>query len=278
MLHEISPDIFNNTYNHTAVLKTDDYVLCFHEQKILLKKNGDDYNIPIHSDITVSKSLDKIYLFALNACNCFFIEEKVDITEGLVYEEISVLRNISNNAATFIGMVGYQIMQWYTSNKYCGKCGTKTIYKKDERAITCPECKNTIYPKISPAIIVAITSKDKILLAHNSLFREKFFSLVAGYLDVGESLEEAVAREVKEEVGINIRNVRYYKSQPWPFSSSVMIGFFAEADDNQPIMIDNKEIVEAAWFTRDNLPNHPTQQSIAGEMIDLFISGKYKTL
>jgi NAD+ diphosphatase len=130
-----------------------------------------------------------------------------------------------------------------------------------------------VYPKISPAIIVAIVCNDKILLAHSNNFPGKWYSLIAGYTDIGESLEEAVMREVKEEVGLEVKNIRYYKSQPWPFSSSMMIGFFAEADDAQRIQTDNKEISHAAWFNRGNLPDHPAQISIAGEMIDKFEQG-----
>ena len=122
--------------------------------------------------------------------------------------------------------------------------------------------------------IIAIVCNDKLLLARNANFRGNWYSLIAGYADVGESLEETLAREVKEEVGLDVSNIRYYKSQPWPLSGSMMIGFIAEADDQQPITIDNKEIVEAAWFTRGNLPNHPPTLSIAGEMIEKFENGE----
>ena len=165
-------------------------------------------------------------------------------------------------------------MNWYSQNKFCGKCGAGIQQKTDERAIICPDCNTIVYPKISPAVIVAIVCNDKILLARNSNFPEKWYSLIAGYADVGESLEETLVREVKEEVGLDIKNIRYYKSQPWPLSGSMMIGFIAEADDNQFISIDNKEITEAAWFTRENLPEHPSDISIAGEMIDKFERGE----
>jgi len=165
-------------------------------------------------------------------------------------------------------------MNWYSQNKFCGKCGARTQHKPDERAIVCPNCSTAVYPKISPAAIVAIVCKNKILLARNSNFSGSWYSLVAGYSDIGESLEETLAREVKEEVGLDITNIRYYKSQPWPLSGSMMIGFIAEADENQPICIDNKEIAAAAWFTRGNLPQHPLNISIAGEMIDKFEKGE----
>jgi NAD+ diphosphatase len=164
-------------------------------------------------------------------------------------------------------------MNWYTLNKFCGKCGSKTTEKPDERAIICLDCNTVLYPKISPAVIIAIICNDKILLAHNANFQSNWYSLVAGFVDVGESLEEAAIREIKEEVGLDVKNIRYYKSQPWPHSGSMMIGFIAEADDKQPICIDNKEITEAAWYTRGNLPNHPLLLSIAGEMIEKFEKG-----
>jgi NAD+ diphosphatase len=121
---------------------------------------------------------------------------------------------------------------------------------------------------------VAIVCNDKILLAHNANFQENWYSLVAGYVDIGESLEETVVREVKEEVGLDIKNIRYYKSQPWPFSGSLMIGFFAEADDTQPISPDYIEITDAEWYSRGSLPNHPTTISIAGELIERFEKGE----
>jgi NAD+ diphosphatase len=138
------------------------------------------------------------------------------------------------------------------------------------RSIYCSNCKTSIYPKISPAIIVAITCNDKILLAKGTNFRSNFYSLIAGFVDIGESMEEAVIREVKEEVGIDVGNIKYYKSQPWPFSSSLMIGYTAQADDSQLLKIDENEIIEARWFSRENLPPYPSDISIAGELINNF--------
>jgi NAD+ diphosphatase len=165
-------------------------------------------------------------------------------------------------------------MNWYMQNKFCGKCGTRTQKKPDERALICPECNTVVFPKISPAVIVAIICNDKILLARGLNFSGNWYSLLAGYVDVGESLEEALAREVMEEVGLEIKNIRYYKSQPWPLSGSMMIGFMAEADETRPLTIDTSEISEAAWFTRGNLPPHSSLISIAGEMIEKFDKGE----
>ena len=120
---------------------------------------------------------------------------------------------------------------------------------------------------------MAITCKGRILLARGKHYLFNFYSLIAGYVDVGETLEQAVVREAKEEVGLDVTNVRYFGNQPWPFSGSQMIGFFAEADEKQPMVICEDELHDAKWFTIDNLPEIPGAISIAGEMIRAFIKG-----
>jgi NAD+ diphosphatase len=233
---------------------------------------NNDFFLPQRKDFFALPALhESIFLFTLNTQNCFLIWDcpDTDLTH-FTYQEINFFRTLERKEFAWVSIVGHQLYTWYMHNKYCGKCGGQTVFQTNERAIACPACNNIVYPKISPAIIVAIVCNDKILLAHNSNFRSNWYSLVAGYADIGESLEDAVIREVKEEVGLDVTNIRYYKSQPWPFSGSMMIGFFAEADDTQPIVPDNIEISDAAWYSRGNLPNHPTTISIAGEMIEMF--------
>jgi NAD+ diphosphatase len=276
MLHHIAPHVFHNTFQPVEIINPNDYVFYFHDNKIMLKKEGDFMTIPQRKDL--SEPLDKknaIFLFSLNSTNCFLINSLND-TSSFVFEDIFVLRNHPLKEISWIGSVAYHLMGWYAGNKFCGKCGSKNVAKKDERALVCENCSTIVYPKISPAVIVAITCNDKILLARGKHYKGNFYSLIAGYVDTGESLEETIVREVREEIGIEIRNIRYYSSQPWPFSGSIMIGYFAEADDTQPIHIDENEIIEAAWFTRGNLPEHATNFSIAGELIELFNNGSSK--
>lgn len=239
---------------------------------MLLKNDNDEPCIPCRKDLPeLSANNNAVFLFKLNDSNCFLIHDiPTADEEKYVFEEINFFRTLKKKEIAWVSVVGSQLASWYAHNRFCGKCGHATSLVSHERAITCTHCNTTVYPKISPAIIVAITCGDKILLAQGRLFRSSFYSLVAGYADIGESLEDAVSREVMEEVGIEVKNIRYYKSQPWPFSGSMMIGYWAEADDKQPIRIDPNEIVDAAWFERGNLPNHPTNISIAGEMIELF--------
>jgi NAD+ diphosphatase len=231
--------------------------------------------LPRKKDIPgLSGECERTYLFSLNETACFLVwNYKEELSNEFVFKEINFFRTFKQPEIAWISIVGFHLMNWYSQNKYCGSCGAKTNEKSDERAIVCPKCSNIIFPKISPAIIVAIISGNKILLAKNANFRANWYSLIAGYADVGESLEETVKREVKEEVGIDVSNIHYYKSQPWPFSGSMMIGFFAEANENQTVTPDKVEITDAQWFERGSLPNHPPAISIAGEMIDKFEKG-----
>ncbi|HWU43879.1 MAG TPA: NAD(+) diphosphatase [Bdellovibrio sp.] len=270
MIQDIHPHLFSNKFVANPAIRENDYVFFFKGDKLLLKQNGNGLEIPRKKELNGLKP-EGVFLFSLNEINCFLVWECLQPENNqFTFQEISFFRTIAQKEIAWTSIVAFHLMNWYTQNKYCGKCGNPTVLKDDERAITCPSCHTTIYPKISPAIIVAILCGDKILLARGVNFRGNFYSLVAGYADIGESLEDAVVREVKEEVGVDVKNIRYYKSQPWPFSGSMMIGYIAEADDTQPIRIDKKEISDAAWFTRDNLPNHPALISIAGEIIEKF--------
>jgi NAD+ diphosphatase len=276
MIHEILPHSFDNRFVICETIGDDDFVLHYNENSLLLKINGNGFELPRKKDISgISDTTEKTFLVKLNDVFCFLLWDKPKTDDNqFVYKEINFFRTFEQPEIAWTSIVGFHLMNWYLQNKYCGKCGSKTKKKLDERALVCTNCNTTVYPQISPAVIVAVIKNDKILLARNSNFTNNWFSLVAGYVDIGESLEETVMREVKEEVGLNVKNIHYYKSQPWPFSGSMMIGFFAEADDKQSICVDNKEITEASWFSRGNLPNHPPNLSIAGEMIEKFEKGE----
>jgi NAD+ diphosphatase len=272
MLNEISPSLFDNKYFHYHEIGDEDFVLCYRDNEVLLKKSGDDYEIPRKREFP-ERIESPVYLFSINSNHCFGIAESMVNHASFEFHDIFILRNLKNKEVAWIGSVGQQLMTWYNNNRFCGRCGSKTELKKDERATVCPECGLVIYPKISPAIIVAITCNNKILLAQGKHYKGDFYSLIAGYVDIGESIEETVVREVKEEIGLDIKNLKYYKSQPWPFSASVMLGFTAEADDTQQIIIEENEIKAAGWFERGNLPPHSSGVSISGDLIAAFEMG-----
>ena len=276
MLHEILPHRFNNQFVVATGIAEDDYVLYYKGNSLLLKTTGDEFELPRKKDVSAFvNATEGTFLFSLNEVRCFLIwEDATTQDDRFAYTEMSFFRKLKPQEVAWIGIVGYQLRSWYLKNRFCGKCGSKTIAKQDERAIVCPSCNTIVFPVIPPAIIVAIRSNDKILMAHNSNFKDNWYSLVAGYVEIGESLEETVRREVKEEVGLDVKNIRYYKSQPWPFSGSMMIGFLAEADETQPVCPDKIEITDANWFSRGNLPDHPINDSLGGEMIDKFEKGE----
>ncbi len=276
MINEISQSQFNNKFMNIKYISDEDYILYFDNNSLLLKNVDNGFEFPQMKDFTSNlNSIKHTFLFSVNRANCFLIWDKPETnSETYIYREFNSFRTLKPQEIAWGSIIAFQLMNWYEQNRFCGKCACITTEKEDERAIYCPKCNNIVYPKISPAVIVAILCNDKILLAHNANFDGNRYSLVAGYVDIGESLEETVRREVREEVGIDVKNIRYYKSQPWPFSGSLMIGFIAEADDTQPIHTDNIEITEAKWFSRGNLPNHPPTISIAGEMIEKFERGE----
>ena len=273
MIHEIYPHRFNNQYLTGKNMYENDFVFHFKDNKLLLKTNGLEPEIPRKRDFSEIKA-DSIYLFSLDEVSCFLLWDDLNTySECLVYSEISFFRTVQPKETGWIALVAYHLWKWYSDHKFCGKCGAQTKHKTDERALVCTQCDNLIFPKISPAVIVAITCKDKLLLAGNAGFTGGWYSLIAGYVDIGETLEETVIREVKEEVGLNVHNIRYYKSQPWALSGTLMVGFIAEADENQSIVVDGLEITKANWFRKDELPPYPSNASISGEIIEKFKNG-----
>jgi NAD+ diphosphatase len=178
--------------------------------------------------------------------------------------------------ADFWSISGYarQIQDWNLNFQFCGRCGHATQAAAKEHSRVCPLCGLTFYPRISPAIITAVVKEDQILLARGVNFPIKeMFSVLAGFVEPGESLEDCVRREILEESGIRVKQIRYFKSQSWPFPDSLMIGFTAEYAGGS-LSIDRTELLEAHWFTRDNLPRVPGKPSLAGELIDWFVHGQ----
>jgi NAD+ diphosphatase len=160
-----------------------------------------------------------------------------------------------------------QLVEWDRTHVHCGRCGALTEHAAGERARRCPECGHAAFPRLSPAVIVRVTRGDEILLARAVRFPGRLYSVLAGFVEPGESLEECVARELQEEVGIEVTDIAYFASQPWPFPHSLMIGFTATWVSGD-LRIEEAELVDARWFTRDNLPDLPGSLSIARKLID----------
>lgn len=165
----------------------------------------------------------------------------------------------------------YHLMDWTRKNQFCGRCGTAMEDSAEEQARVCPACGYTVYPIIAPAIIVAIEREGKLLLGRSPRFPKGRYSVLAGFVEPGETLEDTVRREVFEEVSVEITDIRYFGSQPWPFPNSLMLGFTARWKSGE-IRIDGKEIEDAGWYAPDELPNTPSTYSISGKLIRDFLA------
>jgi len=163
------------------------------------------------------------------------------------------------------------VNDWYISHKFCGRCGSKTQVDEKDMMLKCPSCGQVHYPRIAPAIIVAITKEDELLMAKHSYHNNIRYALIAGFVEPGETIEEAVHREVLEEVGIEIKNLKYQKSQSWPFPNSLMLAFTAEYK-NGNIKVDGDEIIKAKWFKKDEISRYDSDISISDWLIENFIN------
>jgi NAD+ diphosphatase len=212
------------------------------------------------------------YLGQLDGQSCLAAElpEHCVAPEGMGFRGLRTLFGVLDDLLFSVAGRAIQIVNWDRTHQFCGRCGVRTEAKRDERARICPQCGNLSFPRLSPAVIVAVVRESKILLAHASHFPDGMYSVLAGFVEPGETLEECVQREIHEEVGLQLRNIRYFGSQPWPFPHSLMIAFTAEYASGR-IAIDGAEIVDARWFTASDLPRIPGRISIARRLIDWFV-------
>lgn len=247
----------------------------FHQDKLLIKIIGEEFSIPRLEDIRLLSltPASRLYLGRLDTVPCFEAELSAcgQLPEEYVFVNPRELYGSLDDELFSLALRAYHLMTWDRNSRYCGRCGTKTTLSETEHAKACPHCGMTAYPKISPAVIVAVTKGDKLLLARNANFRGKFYSTLAGFVEPGETLEGCVMREIREEAGIEVKNIAYFGSQPWPFPDSLMVGFTAEYAGGE-LRPDEKELSAAAWFGADNLPELPGKLSIARALIDSFIN------
>lgn len=198
------------------------------------------------------------------------LDDDVELPEGIEVVPLRRLYTQIHEELFMLSARAAQIVAWLKEHRYCGRCGTATALMASERCLQCPSCAHTMYPRITPAIIVLVRRGDRALLAHGARIPGNIYTTLAGFVELGETLEQAVAREVLEEVGLRVRSVRYFGSQPWPFPNSLMVGFTAEAPEGD-ITPDGVEILDANWYDAHALPDLPPPISIARRLIDAWI-------
>jgi len=225
---------------------------------------------PAEFGAAVSRSL---HIGTLAGLPCYTAElvSGSDIPAGLLAEDLRSLFDRLQDGFYTAALTAIHLLEWDKNTQFCGKCSQPLKSRHDMQAKECEQCSKLEFPRLSPAIIVLIEKGDTLLLARSARFAAPFFSVLAGFVEPGESLEAAVHREVMEETGISVSNVRYFGSQPWPYPDSLMIGFTAQYESGE-IRIDGEEIVEADWYRVDNLPRIPGKVSIARQLVDSFIA------
>jgi NAD+ diphosphatase len=221
------------------------------------------------TDITKFERAEYLGLCGDVPCYCLSFGDDIAIPERAEFRNLwELLFHVDEKLMNTV-FKAVHIVHWLKNSRFCGACGNPTVNSDIERARICKSCGNTIYPRISPAVILAITWKNRLLLAHNKSFTKGSYSLIAGFIEPGETFEDAAKREAYEETGIRIKNIKYFGSQPWPFPDSLMIGLTAEYDEGE-ITPDGTEIDKAEWFKASELPNFPGTFSIAGRLIEWF--------
>jgi NAD+ diphosphatase len=247
----------------------------FQGDRLLVRFAGPHIDVPLvvdPDDLGVTTVL-RNYLGSLGDQPCYAAEIADDASAppGMSLEGLRSLFGRLDDDLFAVAGRAIQIVTWDRTHQFCGQCGTSTQRILGERARQCPSCGLTAYPRISPAVIVRITRGDEILLARGRNFPEGRYSTPAGFVEPGETLEETVAREIREEVGVKVDNIEYFGSQPWPYPHQMMIGFTCRWVSGE-IAIDPNEIADARWFTRETMPQIPPPMSISRRLIDSFMN------
>ena len=248
----------------------------FQDDKLLVYLDGDTARLPQGDDFAALGLPIKAqhYLGTAGATHYYAVElTKQKNPKGMSFKGLRDLFELIDEAHFQLGARAVQIVAWNRTHQFCSQCGTPTQAHPRDRARICPDCGLQFFPRLSPAIIVLVEKGGELLLARSPRFPPGRYSVLAGFVEPGETLEEAVAREVREEVNIQVDNIRYFGSQSWPFPNSLMLGFTASYAGGE-IGIDEDEIVDANWYSPDNLPELPPTISIARQLIDAFLAKK----
>ena len=268
MLHENPLHAYRNEFSRHAPTPSD-IALCYCGREILFIGG----ELPHIGQVPGAMECAE-YAFMLGGDAHFLVSfDKPPMVSGGAMLSIDACRTLCPQHAGFAGITGSHLYRFYRDNAHCGRCGMPMQRSETERALCCPSCQNIIYPKISPAVIVGITSGERILLTKYAGRKQAHYALVAGFCEFGESVEATIRREAMEEVGLCVKNIRYFASQPWSFSDSLLLGFYCDVDGEDAPHADGVELCEATWFSRDEIPPHDSLISLTATMIDAFRAG-----
>lgn len=274
MIQDIQPYEFCNQYTN-SLPEAKSYLMVVRQHSVLVKTENRTIDIPRWKEFPTGNCT---YLFSINDARFFLAGEDEAceafaarmIQEGYSFQSTNALRYSGPVWLRFAAATSVQLGSWYQANRFCGSCGGSMERDDQERMLRCRNCGNMVYPKICPAVIVGVVYRDSLLVTKYAAGIYKKYALVAGYTEIGETAEETVRREVLEETGLHVKNIRYYKSQPWAFSDTLLLGFFCEVDGEPEIVLDYNELSEARWMEQSELPSEPDGVSLTNEMMVLF--------
>ena len=279
MIQDIAPHKLDNQFRHVEPQRHN-VAFTFQGQKALFIMGGDTIQLPTMEQLPggFERNKDKaIYLFSVDDEPVFLVLEKDlkgEVPANMKYDFLQKVYNITEGWVPLACFTANHLNHWYSEHHFCGSCGSVTIHSETERAKVCPECGNIRYPRINPVIMAAITDGERLLVTRYKGRSYKGLALNAGFVEIGESMEEAVVRECMEEVGLRVGNLRYFGSQPWGLSDSVISGYFAYLEGDDKVTLDKDELAEAIWMTREELPEQMDIVSITAAMIEAFRTGK----
>ena len=275
MLQEIAPRHLDNQY-HPREIGPGAKICAFREKSILVSLREDEVLLPDWEQLKDS-ILRSVYLFSIDETPYFLAELRSDaaLPEGFAYDNVRSHRRLHPKYTVYAEMTAWHLYVWYRDNRFCGRCGHPTHHDGKLRMLSCPDCGNMIFPKICPAIIVGVTDGDRILLTKYSGREYKNYALIAGFTEIGETAEETVQREVFEETGVHVKNIRYWATQPWGIDTDLLLGYFAELDGSEDITMDREELSLAGWYHRDELQIPADDVSLTNDMIRAFIENRH---
>lgn len=264
MIQDIKKGTYSNAYRICDPCDGD-IVYAFNKNQVLL--NSGTLRPPKKEEMGDTKCR---FLFRVEEKDRYLAGGTVQVPEGYEYMPVTVFRTMLPMEEAFSLITAYHLSNWYTSNVFCGKCGAKLGAGTTERSLVCPECGAVRYPTISPCVIVGVVDGDRIVLTRYRGRGGKAAALVAGFCEIGESLEDTVRREVFEETGLRVGRMRYYKSQPWGLSGTLLSGFFAALDGPDTIKMQEDELDIARWYKRDEIDVEDDHVALTREMIEYF--------
>ncbi len=274
MIQDIKPKHLDNQYKPCPI--TDDAkVLIFRGRDALVSRREDRIVLPERS-LFGDNLAGEQYLFSVDDTHYFLanLREDAPLPEGFMFDNTRSHRLLEPRDAVYAEMTGWHLYNWYRDNRFCGRCGQRTLHDAKLRMLFCPACGNQIFPKICPAIIAAVVDGDRILLTKYAGRSYKNYALVAGFTEIGETAEETVEREVFEETGLHVKNIRYFATQPWGIDADLLLGYFADLDGDAEIHMDAQELSLAGWYHRGDFEAPTNHASLTNTMIQAFIDNR----